>query len=108
MKKSSALSVSGSEDEDEGDDNSIEFLKKGADDAINFNPQVKQRIRNVFKELKKDDRLDDIVKAFQIDMANSKNFNIPNLVKDEEDQDKCYEILLENINIIKTFHKQCL
>ena len=40
-------------------------------------------------------------------MANSNNFNIPKLIKDENDQDKCYEILLENIYFIRTFYRHC-
>lgn len=106
LRKSSALSVSDSVEEE--DVNSIEdILNKNPDDPINFNPQVKQKIKNVFKELKKDDNMDEVVKAFQLDMANSNNFNIPVLIKDEEDQDKCYEILLENIQIIRTFYRHC-
>lgn len=83
------------------------MLEQNPDDPINFNPQIKQRIKNVFKDIKRDEKFEDIIKGFQIDMACSNNFNIQSYVKNEEDQDKCYEILLENIDIIRTFYRHC-
>ena len=38
-------------------------------------------------------------------MAHGENYGIPKLVKEEDDQDKCYQILLENIDVIRAFYR---
>ena len=68
---------------------------------------MKQNIKNVFKDLKKDERVDDIIKGIEVDMAHSNNFSILKLVKESNDQDNCFGVLLDNIDIIRGFYRQC-
>lgn len=44
-------------------------MNQNPGDPINFNPQIKQKVKNMFKDYKKDEKLDDIVRAFENDMA---------------------------------------
>jgi len=66
--------------------------------------KIKERVKNVFEQWK-EDRYEDVIKAYQIDRNESENFCIARLVKDEADQNKCFEILLDNFEINKVYHK---
>ena len=66
--------------------------------------KIKSRIKNVFEKWK-EDKYQDIIKAYQIDRDESDDFYVGRLVKDEEDQNKCFAILLDNFDMVKVYHK---
>ena len=52
-----------------------------------------------------DDKKEDIAKGFKLDREDSGDFSIPKLVKNKNDQEKCYAILLENYDYIKIWQR---
>ena len=66
--------------------------------------KIRPRIKDVFEQWK-EDRQEDICKAFEIDKNKSENFSMARFVKDEQDQAKSLEILIDNYNIMKVYHK---
>ena len=68
---------------------------------------VKPRVKNVFEEWR-EDRQEDKIKAFQVDMSISENFYTGRLVKDTSDQNIVIKTMLENFDYIKVYHKHLL
>ena len=60
--------------------------------------------QNVFENWL-DDKKEDIVKGFKLDRKDSGDFSIPKLVKNKDDQEKCYTILLDNYDYIKIWQR---